>query len=1113
MQQFNGDTTRTTAAAMVLSSAMIVAENDPAAKNCSIHVQQAQVGGPGGWHAQYLALLCLAVGEYELNQRIETGKVDLAAAVDILTGLGHRAAKYSTVKKAVRESLKGGWDSSAEAHLRRSADRKKARSDPPARDKIKLCPEVAHPRDSVNGSHKKCSLCSHLERLYAEATTPVERTDIKLLQRVHASRLKRDRVGEKLDWTCPLIDRSVYHICMDAANKQLAGVPNSHRRRNSTKYNSSPFGCSPHWFPLQLSLLGVMRSHQDDEQPIIPRVLSCCCILRTTNNGVPHWCLTVPSWGCPIVTPICRRYNSFVLGHQNFWTIFVADVVTNSKTGTVIFLLAPWLAKGANVVLEVRHRLRTWMSANGYTTTAAVTVIRQSDGGTDMWCNAAVAMSAVEVADPASVTRQVTLTRLTAGHSHNQTDASIQLVGRALDGTRHQATGLFVLTVTQLEDALMKIRMPGREVAVQRVLNTHDWLPTLDGICNDTVGIMDVHKLRLNLTERLGEVAVTTYKYMGDDPLNVKMTKGEDGCHLQSAVLKPADPDPPTGEATQTATATTPSLPTSWTPYDPALLQAAHDGCDLAEQILDDPQGFGLSPPRTWTGTLDEYLDHVRAQIGIERGWIPAAPNSAAPEPGVAAVVEKLWPAATGPAPGPRAHQLGLAADLAPVEPGADKMYTIGGKRHADLPGTLEKPYDHGDLAGRACFVLYEPATDVGADDRSDSDDEAVGIATKVWVVCVGEVDDATENGPEDQVLRQFDWFTPPDGKTGRCNLVTRDKGNVYLAQPELTITHANVPIYASQIEGVSRRRQKGINLTVPSMIQFRRLQQIHGEHTPDAECAGRLVVPDTQGTPPAAPAGYRAVATATTMSDGDDGVETDGELDVESAITEGPPAAAPSISVAQVFSEPTVTVKNIGQGLCWYVATAPTGAAGTLVGLQRHLNQLARAAVTWPGPVLSGNVSAAGAANATLHLRKILAVQPKLAELVREYVLGCTDPSFWGGGLDQGNFADVTTAQGWDSARISQYHADLSVGHSSWGGEPLERLVPLALHGSDPAARLVVIETNDQGLVRYVRFVTGTESPLGNKPHRGDTCRPVRPLRWSCAAGERHGGDDAGGV
>ena len=393
-QIYAGGGMKENADAMVLSSAMLIAERDPAAKHCTIHVQQAQVSGPGGWHAQYVALVALAAGEFELNQRIETGEVDIDEAMRLLEAKGHRACRHSTVKKAVSESLKGKWNTAAAAELQRSADRKRSRGEAPARDRRKLCPEVTYQRDAVNGSHKKCGLCGHLERLCAEATTAVARHDIRLLQRVHADRLKRDRLAERLGWTCPLHDKFVVHICVDGASKALAGVPCSHRKRNSQKYNSN------------------------------------------------------------------------VLGHQLFWTIIVADVVTNAKTATVIFLTAPWLAKGANTILEVRHRLRLWMAANGCLSTLPTTVIRQSDGGSDMWCNAAVAMSAVEIADPNSVTMQVKLCRLQAGHSHNPTDGSIQLVARALDGTRNQASGKYVMTRNDLEVELGRVVIPGRHVAV-----------------------------------------------------------------------------------------------------------------------------------------------------------------------------------------------------------------------------------------------------------------------------------------------------------------------------------------------------------------------------------------------------------------------------------------------------------------------------------------------------------------------------------------------------------------------------------------------------------------------------------------------------------------------
>ena len=136
---------------------------------------------------------------------------------------------------------------------------------------------------------------------------------------------------------------------------------------------------------------------------------------------------------------------------------------------------------------------------------------------------------------------------------------------------------------------------------------------------------------------------------------------------------------------------------------------------------------------------------------------------------------------------------------------------------------------------------------------------------------------------------------------------------------------------------------------------------------------------------------------------------------------------------------------------------------------------------LSWQGPP-TDNLSTAEAASATQHLRKLLAVQSKLAELVATYVVGCADAAFRGGGLDQGSLADVSTAAGWDSSRADQYRAALNVDHACWGGEPLERLVPLALQNSQPGARLVMIEVNDRNLVRYVRIVSaGKSRGVGN--------------------------------
>ena len=739
-QIYAGGGIRENADAMVLSSALLVAERDPAAEHCTIHVQQAQVSGPGGWHAQCVALVALAAGEFELNQRIETGevcstspapsplpsplprrrhrhvpyplslshvphrhvphplslphiphrhiphplslshvhvpqratestspipcpcpmspipgrhhdKVDLEEAVRLLEAKGHRVCRHSTVKKAVSETLKGKWNTAAAAELQRSASRKRTKGEAPARDRRKLCPEVTYQRDAVNGSHKKCDLCGYLERLYAEAGTTVARHDIRLLQRVHADQLKRDRLAERLGWTCPLYDKFVVHVCMDGASKSLAGIPCSHRKRNSQKYNSN------------------------------------------------------------------------VLGKQVYWTIIVADVVTNAKTATVIFLTAPWLAKGANTILEVRHRLRLWMAANGCLSPAPTTIIRQSDGGSDMWNNTIVATSANEVADPNCKLTQVILTRLQPGHSHNPTDGSIQLVARALDGTRNQASGKYVMTRGDLEEELKKVTIPGRQVAVVPVLNTHDWSPTHKGATKSTVGVMSVHKITLNRTDKPGEVAATTHKHMGDDLLAVQPVVGEDGCHLQSAIIKAADPTGGPGAAPTPSL----SLPATFTPHDPADVQAARDGYDLVESILDDPQQHGWSPPRSYRGTLQAYVDRVRAQVAAERACMPPDENSPALEPGVTEVIDRMWPAAAGPPPAPGAHQAGLADDLVPTEQNAGGLHTIG-PRHDELG---DSQYDHDHPNGRACFVLYTPA-----ESNADSDDDGNADGPDAKVCC-----------------------------------------------------------------------------------------------------------------------------------------------------------------------------------------------------------------------------------------------------------------------------------------------------------------------------------------------------------------------------------------
>lgn len=373
-------------------------------------------------------------------------------------------------------------------------------------------------------------------------------------------------------------------------------------------------------------------------------------------------------------------------------------------------------------------------------------------------------------------------------------------------------------------------------------------------------------------------------------------------------------------------------------------------------------------------------------------------------------------------------------------------------------------------------------------------------------MVTVGKVDDNTAAGPEDQVLRQYDWYAPPSNKTGRCVLVHRDRGRVWLSQPELTIVKANVPIYTTQIQSVMTRKAKGMNLTVQSVASFHRLQQMHGEREGEGDAADRLVLPDAHRGPQKPPAGHRVITLEDSSSD-----EDGPDVYITATTHAGP--RVPSIRLVDVVG-PTKTVKNIGQGFCWYLATAPAGAAGTLLELQAHLGQLARAAVAWQGPP-ADNLSTAEAANATQHLRKVLAVQSKLAELVATYVVGCADPAFRGGGLDQGSLADVSTAAGWDSSRADQHRAALNVDHACWGGEPLERLVPLALHNSQPGARLVLIEVDDRNLVRYVRIVTIDKSRGVGNPTAvtmaelcarcGGVVRPAYDTVVTTVAGSHH--------
>ena len=510
-----------------LSAAMVTSEHDPNAEKCPLHVQQAPVGGYGGWHHEYVALVCSTADQHELGHKLEAGELTVDEVSCQLVELGLKVAKYSTMAAAVQASLKGGWDTSAAATIKRGAGGAKARSDPRARNTRKLCEDLTCQRDAVNGSHKKCGLCAYLAYLYTQAQSPQARTDIRNLQRCHASKLKRDRVAEKMNWTRPLQDKTVLFMCGDGASKELGGVPSSHRRRNPGKY------------------------------------------------------------------------NSVVLGHQATWKTFVVDLVTGYGSATLLFLLAPWLAPNGNTVLEVWHRVKVWMAEQGYE--AGSTLIRQSDGGSDMWYKAAVAMAAVEIADQNGSTNRIEMNRLMPGHSHNQTDGSISVVSRALNGDRHGTSGgQWTLTATALARILRKVEYRGRATAVMFVHNAHDCGPTLAAAprAATLAGLMSVHKLRFDPTKVSGEVGLTVFKHLSSDFLDNQPIVGREGCHINALQLISGGAAG-AGVVSDRSRATHGiPLPTKFALHDDAGLSKARDGYATVATILKNPPAFGCSVPR-----------------------------------------------------------------------------------------------------------------------------------------------------------------------------------------------------------------------------------------------------------------------------------------------------------------------------------------------------------------------------------------------------------------------------------------------------------------------------------------------------------------------------------
>ena len=808
-------------------------------------------------------------------------------------------------------------------------------------------------------------------------------------------------------------------MCGDGASKELGGIPSSHRRRNSGKYNSC------------------------------------------------------------------------VLGHQATWKIFVVDLVTGYGSATLLFLLAPWLAPNSNTVIEVWHRVKVWMAEQGYP--AGSTLYRQTDGGSDMWSAAAIAYAAAELAAKGGWKR-LEMDRLQSGHSHNPTDGSISVVSRALNGDRHGTSGgQWTLTATALLRVLLLIKYIGRAMDVMFVHNAHDWEPTVAAAprAKDLAGFMSVHKLRFDLTNVSGEVGLTVFKHLSSDMLDSQPIVGRDGCHIKSLQLVPGGAAGAGVASGRSRASRGPPLPTRFAPHDEAGLSKARDGYATVATILKNPPGFGCTVPRWWVGTVEAYWEKMRAELETEKAWIPKNRRSPAPEPGVSAVVATLFPKPTGPVRSTPAHNHGLDDALAPpaaLDAPHNRFVSFG-----ELPTPLdEAPYDH-DAESCMCFVRYllDDVAAAAGDDADDDDDGGGGGGgggggdDTVWVVTVTAVKSDTADGPEDHMLRRYNWYKPPVGD--RCRCVLAHGGDAaWLGEPELLMLSANVPGYTKQYAGLKKVRKPAaaLNLTVDSAKAFRRLQQLHDGRVAHMECADRLAV-EPQGQTPRLPVGYRSAGTdappATDVVDSDSDAPSDtpelldSDSDSEINLLQAVPmphssAAEPSMTVedvaAAVLHCDSVTIEaNVGRGFCWYAATAPGNTCSDLVALSRHIGRLLQAAVdvanTSDGTVPQIDTDC---------LARVTGASSSVMNLVTTHVVGCLDPAFRGGGLAQGDGQRLEVAAGWSNQQKESYLEAATVTTAHWGGRALDRLIPLAYGGNGGSRpRLVTIAIDASRKVRYV--------------------------------------------
>ena len=92
------------------------------------------------------------------------------------------------------------------------------------------------------------------------------------------------------------------------------------------------------------------------------------------------------------------HFNSTFLGSKVKWQVMLTEVVVGSAGFVFFTLVAPWCPHNANTAIEIRHQICVELARRGVKITPVM--LRQTDGGPDMWNNWQLAIDILEVLGP-----------------------------------------------------------------------------------------------------------------------------------------------------------------------------------------------------------------------------------------------------------------------------------------------------------------------------------------------------------------------------------------------------------------------------------------------------------------------------------------------------------------------------------------------------------------------------------------------------------------------------------------------------------------------------------------------------------------------------------------